>query len=69
MKMAESSPKGWKTVWGKEKMPLVARAIPPFTSVFKGLVMQTRKNQGLFGKGLTTKIPCLTLFQTTNFTL
>ena len=29
------------------------RAISPFPSVFKRLVLQTRKKQGLFGKGLT----------------
>ena len=28
------------------------RAISPFPSVFKRFVLQTRKNQGLFGKGL-----------------
>ena len=29
-------------------------AISPFPSVFKRFVLQTRKNQGLFGKGLNT---------------
>ena len=28
------------------------RAIPPFPTVFKRLLLQTRKNQGLFGKEL-----------------
>ena len=28
------------------------RAISPLHSVFKAVVLQTRKNQGLFGKGL-----------------
>ena len=28
--------------------------ISPFPSVFKRLSLQTRKNQGLFGKGLMT---------------
>ena len=32
------------------------RAISPFPTVFKRLVEQTRKKQGLFGKGLTTVI-------------
>ena len=47
MNMVKCSPKGWKTLWEKDK-----RAIYPFPSVFKRLVQQTRKNQGLFGKVL-----------------
>ena len=44
--MAESSQKGWKTLWVKGE-------IAPFLTAFsKRLVLQTRKNQGLFGKGL-----------------
>ena len=36
------------------------RAISPFFhSVFKRLVLQTRKNQGLFGKGLSYTLPYL----------
>ena len=31
------------------------RAISPFLTVFKRLVLQTRKNQGLFGKGLNSE--------------
>ena len=31
------------------------RAICPFPSVFKRLILQTRKNQGLFGKGLSNE--------------
>ena len=49
--MAESSPKGWKTLWEKEKL-LVTSNFSFFHSVFKRLVLQTGKNQGLFGKGL-----------------
>ena len=30
------------------------QAISPFPTVFSRLVLQTRKNQGLFGKGLMT---------------
>ena len=37
---------------GKRRNCLL-QAIFPFPSVFKTLVLQTRKNQGLFGKGLT----------------
>ena len=51
MEMAESSPKGWKTLWEKEKL-LVTSNFSLSYSVFKGFVLQTRKNQGLFGKGL-----------------
>ena len=43
------------------------RAISPFLSVFKRLVLETCKNQGLFGKGVIGK--GLTLSQTTNFRL
>ena len=51
MKMAESSPNREKTLREKEK--LLVRSNFSFShSVFKRLVLQTRKNQGLFGKGL-----------------
>ena len=46
LKMVESSPNRKKTLWEKEKLLISL-------SVFKRLVLQTRKNQGLFGKGLT----------------
>ena len=40
-----------KKHWEKEK--LLVKAISPFPTVFfKRLLMQTCKNQGLFGKGL-----------------
>ena len=52
VKMAESSPKGQKTLWDKEKL-LVTSNFSFSHSVFKRLVLQTRKNQGLFGKGLS----------------
>ena len=52
MKMAESYPNGLKTLWEKEKL-LVTSNFSFSHSVFKRFVLQTRKNQGLFGKGLT----------------
>ena len=48
--MAESSPKGLKTLWKKEKLLITSNS--PYPSVFKTLVLQTHENQGLFGKGL-----------------
>ena len=51
MKIAESSPNGKKTLWEKEKL-LVRSNFSFFHSVFKRLILQTRKNQGLCGKGL-----------------
>ena len=51
MKMAEHSPNRLKTLWEKEKL-LVTSNFSFSHSVFKRLVLQTRKNQGLFGKGL-----------------
>ena len=51
LKMAESSQKGEKTQWEKEKL-LIASNFSFSHSVFKRPVLQTRKNQGLFGKGL-----------------
>ena len=52
MKMAESYQNGQKTMREKEKL-LVMSNFSFSLSVFKRLVLQTRKNQGLFGKGLT----------------
>ena len=55
IKMAEIYPNGKKTLWEKEK--LLATSNFSFShSVFKRLVLQTRKNQGLFGKGLIATI-------------
>ena len=51
MEMAEISQNGLKTLWEKEKL-LVTSNFSFSHSVFKRLVLQTRKNQGLFGKGL-----------------
>ena len=56
MKMAESSRNGWKTLWEKEKL-LVSSNFSFSQGVFKRFVLQRRKIQGLFWKGLTlTKI-------------
>ena len=50
--MAESCPNGKKTL--REKVKLLVTSNFSFShSVFKRLVLQTRKNQGLFGKGLS----------------
>ena len=51
-KMAESSPYQQKTLWEKEKLLLTSN-FSFYHSVFKRFLLQTRKNQGLFGKGLT----------------
>ena len=49
--MAERSPNRLKTLWKKEKL-LVTSNFCFSHGVFKRLVLLTRKNQGLFGKGL-----------------
>ena len=46
--MIENFPKGYKTLWEKEKL-LVTSNFLFSLSVFKTLVLQTPKNQGLFG--------------------
>ena len=51
--MAESSPIGLKTLWEKEKL-LITSNFSFSHSVLKRLVLQTHKNQGLFGIGLKT---------------
>ena len=51
MKTAECFPKGLKTLWEKDEL-LVTSNLSFSHDVFKILLMQTRKNQGLFGKGL-----------------
>ena len=61
MKMAESSQNGQKTLWEKEKL-LVASNFSFFHSVFKRLVLQTRKNQGLFRKGLRYQLETLNIY-------
>ena len=49
--MTESSTNEWKTLWEKEKL-LVTSNFSFSHGVFKGLVLQTRKNHGLFETGL-----------------
>ena len=49
--MADSYITGLKTLREKEKL-LVKSHFSFFHSVFKRLILQTRKNKGLFGKGL-----------------
>ena len=54
--MPESSPNEKKTIWEKEK--LLATSNFYFShSVFKRLVLNTRENQGLFGKRLKLFAP------------
>ena len=52
MKIAESSPDGKKTLWEKEKLLVMSNFSFP-NSVSKRLLLQTRKNQGLFVKELS----------------
>ena len=63
--MTESSPKGSKTLQEKKKL-LVMSNFSFSHSVFKRLVLQTCKNQDLFGKGLsfTTTLKVKTLEDT-----
>ena len=51
MNIQESSLKDYKTLREKEKL-LITSNFSFSHSVFKTLIPQTRKNQGLFGKGL-----------------
>ena len=62
--MARSSPNGSKTLWEKEKL-FITSNFSFFHSVFERLVLQTHKNQGLFGKGLisTKKIKTVKMFE------
>ena len=52
--MVESFPKGRKHCWKRRNCSL--RAISPFPAVFSRLVLQTHKNQSMFGKGLTFEL-------------
>ena len=49
--MEESSPNGLKTLG--EMRNYLLQVISPFSTVFSKDLLQTNKNQGLFGKGLT----------------
>ena len=55
MKMVESSPNEQKTLWEKDKL-LVTSNFSFSRGVLKTFVLQTRKNKGLFGKGLNDLI-------------
>ena len=55
MKMAESFPKGEKTLYEKAKL-LVTSNFSFSHRIFKRLALQTCKDQGLFGKGLSVYI-------------
>ena len=63
--MADSSLNGWKTLWEKKKLPVTSN-FSFFYSVFKRLVQETRKNQGLFGKGLKANTSTLVERLTSN---
>ena len=52
MKVAQSSPKGQKTLWEKEKKILITSNFSFYNSFLKRIVLQTRKKQGLVCKGL-----------------
>ena len=54
--MAESFPNGKKTRWEREKL-LVTSNFSFSRSVFKTLILQICKKQGLFGKGLSLNEP------------
>ena len=58
--MVESYLNGLSTLWEKEKL-LVTSNFSFSHSVFKRIKLQTRKNHGLFGRGLK----CLTLMEIT----
>ena len=61
IKMVESSLREWKTLWEKEKLLFTSNFSFSY-SVFKRLLLQTRKNRGLFGKGLINTIQKISLF-------
>ena len=53
--MVENFPKRVETLWEKEKLLVTSRF--SFTHIVcKRLIMHTRKNKGLFGKGLTIPV-------------
>ena len=56
MKMEESSSNRYKTLWEKEKL-LVTSNFSFSHNVFKRLILQACKNQGLFGQGLSILLP------------
>ena len=52
MKLEEISSNGLKTLWEKEKL-LIRNNFCFSHGAFKRLALETRKNKGWFGKGLT----------------
>ena len=66
MKMAVSSSNELKTLWAKEKL-IISSNFSFSRSVFKRLVLQTRKNQGLFGKGLKSNLLQVTNSEATSY--
>ena len=68
--MMKSSQKGWKTLWEKGEIGrnCSLRAIDLFPTVFsKRLVLQTRKNQGLFGKALKCRLQFVSIWTSLKF--
>ena len=63
--MAESSPNWLETLWEKEGIASCEQFLLSH-SVFKRLVQQTRKYQGLFGKGLIAFLWISVIFVTVN---
>ena len=59
--MAECSLNGLKTMCEKEKL-LITSNFSFSHSVFKRLVLQTRENQGLFGKGFKKALKPFEIF-------
>ena len=64
--MLESSLKGQKTLWEKEKL-LVTSNLSFSYSVFNRLVLQTRRNKGFFGKELSPLFSIALLILFTHF--
>ena len=62
LQMAESSQNGQKTL-GKVEIALGSNFSFSY-SFSKRLLLQTCKNQGLFGKGLDPKVPFVSIFVT-----
>ena len=65
MKIAKSYPKGLKSLWENEKL-LVLSNFSFSHRVFQRLLLQTRKNQGLFGKGITLNMILFWIFKDWN---
>ena len=68
MEIAECSLNGLKTLCEKEKL-LVTSNFSFSHSVFKRLVLQTHKNQGLFGKGLKCRLQFVSTWTSLKFVI